>query len=152
MKLPLPALAIAGLFFGVFLTSCREPKDLEFREFRNLSVDNIGFSAANLNVDVIFYNPNNFSLELKRTDLDIFVDSTYLGHSAQELQVKVPNRQEFSIPLKVELDMKNLLKNGLSAFINKEVMIRVLGKVKVGKAGVFKTFEVNYQTLQQLSF
>lgn len=132
------------------MSSCREPKDLEFREFRNMTVENIGFAGANLNVDVIFYNPNNFSLELKRTDLNIYLDSTYLGHSLQELQVKVPNRQEFTIPLKVELDMRNLLKNGLISYLNKQVMIKVIGKVKVGKAGVFKNFDVNYQTLQEV--
>lgn len=152
MKSPLSFVFSICLLISVFMTSCREPKDLEFRSFDNLSVENIGFTGANLNVDVNFYNPNNFSLELKRTDLDIFVDSTFLGHSTQDLQVKVPKRQEFTVPLKVELDMKNLLKNGLSSFINKQVLITVTGKVKVGKAGVFKNFDVNYQTLQQLSF
>src|ERR1700712_1210966 len=84
----------------VFLSSCGTPKDLEFREFKNLAVENIGFSGANLKVDVVYYNPNNFGLELNRTDIDIFVDSTFLGHSSQELQVKIPRRQDFSIPLK----------------------------------------------------
>jgi hypothetical protein len=152
MRTPLPAIIFVGFLFSFLLTSCRDPKDLEFREFKNLTVENIGFTGANLNVDAVLYNPNNFSLELKRTDFDIFVDSTLLGHSMQDLQVKVPKRQEFQIPLKVELDMKNLLKNGLATFINKQVLIRVIGKVKVGKAGVFKTFDIDYQTLQQFSF
>ncbi|HPH85460.1 MAG TPA: LEA type 2 family protein [Ferruginibacter sp.] len=147
-----------GIFFGfllctlpLFMTSCRTPKDLEFREFKNLSLENIGFSGANLKVDVVYYNPNNFSLELNRTDLDIFVDSNFLGHSSQDIQVKVPKRDIFTIPLKVELDMKNLLKNGITSLFNKEVNVKVLGKVKVGKAGVFKSFNVDYQTVQKLS-
>jgi LEA14-like dessication related protein len=147
-----------GIFFGfllctlpLFMTSCRTPKDLEFREFKNLSLENIGFSGASLKVDVVYYNPNNFSLELNRTDLDIFVDSNFLGHSSQDIQVKVPKRDIFTIPLKVELDMKNLLKNGITSLFNKEVNVKVLGKVKVGKAGVFKSFNVDYQTVQKLS-
>ena len=142
----------AILALVLFLSSCGTPKDLEFREFKNLAVDNIGFSGANLKVDVVYYNPNNFGLELNRTDLDIYLDSTYLGHSSQELQVKVPRREEFTIPLKVELDMKNLLKNGIMSLINKQVLVKVIGKVRVGKAGVYKTFDMNYQTLQQFSF
>ena len=147
-----------GIFFGfllcalpLFMTSCRTPKDLEFREFKNLSLENIGFSGASLKVDVVYYNPNNFSLELNRTDLDIFVDSNFLGHSSQDIQVKVPKRDIFTIPLRVELDMKNLLKNGITSLFNKEVNVKVLGKVKVGKAGVFKSFNVDYQTVQKLS-
>ncbi|MEO8768760.1 MAG: LEA type 2 family protein [Ferruginibacter sp.] len=136
----------------IFMASCSAPKDLEFRAFKNLAVDNIGFSGANLKVDVVYYNPNNFGLELNRTDLDIYLDSTFLGHSSQELQVKIPRREEFSIPLKIELDMKNLLKNGIMSLLNKQVLVKVIGKVRVGKAGVYKTFDMNYQTLQQFSY
>ena len=138
-------------FLIVWFASCGTPKDLEFREFKNIAVENVGFSGATLKVDAVYYNPNNFGLELNRTDLDIFIDSTFLGHSSQELQVQIPKRAEFYIPLKVELDMKNLIKNGLISMLNKEVLVRVVGKVRVGKAGVYKTFDLNYQTFQKLS-
>jgi len=134
----------------VFMTSCRTPKDLEFREFNNLSLENVGFTGANLKVDLVYYNPNNFRLELNRMDLDIYLDSTYLGHSTQEIQVAIPKREVFTIPLKIEVDMKNLLKNGLTSLFRKTVNVRVTGKVKVGKAGVFKSFNVDYQTVQTI--
>jgi len=141
------------LFFGmlILMSSCREPKDLEFREFHNLTLEKLGFTGANLKVDLVYYNPNNFGLELNRTDLDIYVDSTFLGHSSQDLQVAIPKRDIFTIPLKIELDMKNLLKNGIMGLLNKQVNVRLLGKVKVGKAGVFKSFNVDYQTVQNFS-
>ena len=151
MKFYRPALTLF-LSYLVITTSCRAPKDLEFREFKNLALDNLGFSSAKLKVDVVYYNPNNFGLELNRTDVDIFVDSTFLGHSAQDVQVKVPKRDIFTIPLVVDLDMKNLIKNGITAFFNKEVNIKVVGRVKVGKAGVFKSFPLTYQTRQKLDF
>lgn len=143
-------LALSSLIF--LMTSCRAPKDLEFREFNNLSVDKLGFSASALKVDLVYYNPNNFGMELKRTELDIYVDSTFLGHSSQELQVLIPRKDVFTIPLKIDLDMKNLLKNGLLGLINKEVKVRAVGDVKVGKAGVYKNFKVDYTTTQQFSF
>ncbi len=150
MRSYITPLLFSGFVFIFFMTSCRAPKDLEFRGFKNITVENIGFSGASLNVEVVAYNPNNYGVELNRTDLDIFVDSTYLGHSSQDLQVKIPRRQEFTVPLKVELDMKNILKNGLSSLMNKQVLVKVIGKVRVGKAGVYKMFDVNYQTIQQL--
>lgn len=148
-------LTLLFLFFIgslTILSSCRSPKDLEFRSFQNIQLENLGFSGATLKVDAVYYNPNNFGLELNRTDLDIYLDSSFLGHSSQDLQVKVPRLQEFLIPLKLELDMKNLLKNGIMGLMNKEVLVRAIGKVRVGKAGVYKTFDINYQSMQKLEF
>jgi LEA14-like dessication related protein len=144
------SLSLLLLMLVFFMTSCRAPKDLEFREFNNLSLENVSFLSAVLKVDLVYYNPNNFGLELNRTDLDIYIDSTYLGHSNQDVQVAIPKREIFTVPLKVDLDMKNLLKNGLTSFIKKTVNVRVTGKVKVGKAGVFKSFNVDYQTVQTI--
>jgi len=47
--------------------------------------------------------------------------------------------------------MKNLLKNGLATLMNKEVLVRAVGNVKVGKAGVYKNFKVDYSSKQQFS-
>lgn len=135
----------------IFLTSCHAPKDLVFKEFKNLSLEQLTFAGASLKVDLVYYNPNNFGLSLNRTDLDIFVDSSLLGHSSQDIQVAIPKRADFTIPLKIDLDMKNLLKNGLTAYMNKQVSIRALGSVKVGKAGIYKSFPVDYTTVQTFS-
>lgn len=135
--------------FFIFTPSCQAPKDLEFREFNNLALDKLGFSASVLKVDLVYYNPNNFGMELKRTELDIYVDSNLLGHSSQELQVAIPRKDVFTIPLKIDLDMKNLFKNGFITLLNKEITIRAVGDIKVGKAGVYKNFKVDYTTRQQ---
>ena len=134
------------------MPSCHEPKSLEFREFNNLKVDKLSFAGAALTVDLVYYNPNNFGLQLNRTDLDVFVDSTFLGHSSQDIQVSIPKRDIFTIPLKLDLDVKNLLKNGITSLFNKNVAVRVLGSVKVGKAGIYKSFPVDYTSMQNFSF
>lgn len=139
------------LFSSAMLPSCRTPKDLVFKEVRNIKLDAVQFSNTTLTADVEYYNPNNFSLELRRTDVDVFINDQLLGHTTQDVQLKIPKRNSFVVPVSLAVDMKNLLKNGLIALFNKEVTIRVLGKVKLGKAGVFKTFPVDYQTIQKIS-
>lgn len=146
-----PSVLMLSLIVFTFMTSCREPKALEFREFNNLTVDKLSFSGASLKVNLVYYNPNNLGLQLNRTDLDVYIDSTFLGHSSQDIQISVPKKANFTIPLKVDLDVKNLLKNGLSSFFNRNVSVRVLGSVRVGKAGVYKSFPVDYTTIQNFS-
>ena len=124
---------------------------MEFREFKNLTLDKLSFAGAALKVDLVYFNPNNFGLQLNRTDLDIYIDSTFLGHSAQDIQVSIPRKGNFTIPLSLDLDVKNLLKNGITSFLNKNVSVRVLGSVKVGKAGIYKSFPVDYTSIQNFS-
>lgn len=131
--------------------SCQSPKELVYRDFKNLKLGKLGFGASTLNLDLVYYNPNNFGLQLKSTDLDIFVDNTYLGHSSQDLQINIPRLAEFTLPLQIELDMKNALKNVLPTLFGKEVVVKMTGKVKLGKANVYKSFTVNYESIQKFS-
>ena len=147
----IPLLFLIFLMTNLLL-SCSTPKELEYREFKNLTIDKVGFASSSLKMDLIYYNPNNFGLELNRTDLDIFIDNNYLGRTSQEYQVSIPRREEFAIPIKIDVDMKNLLKNGLITFLNNEVMIKVTGTIRVGKLNVSKSFSVNYEGKQQFIF
>jgi LEA14-like dessication related protein len=145
---PLPSLLLLFIFF---LSSCREPKDLVYKEFKNLSTEKLGFSSSVIKVDLVYYNPNNFGLELKRTDLDVFIDGNFLGHTSQEYQIHIPRKGDFTLPLKIDVDMKNVYKNALPTLLGKEVLVKLTGKVKLGKAGVYKSFPVNYESKQKFS-
>ncbi len=142
-------LLLISLVISIF--SCREPKELEYRDFKNLTTEKLGFSTSTIKIDLIYYNPNNFGLELKRTDLDIFINGNYLGHTAQEYQIHIPKKGEFTLPLTVEVDMKNAYKNAFPALFGQEVLVKITGKVKLGKANVYKSFPVNYEGKQQFS-
>lgn len=147
-----PLLILCAFFYlMIFATGCQKPKDLVFKQVQNISLDNLSFNNATLKMELVYYNPNNFGLELSRTDFDIFVNNNLLGHSLQDLQLKIPSRKDFTVPLQVDLDMKNLLKNGIMALTNKDVQVRLLGKAKIGKAGVYKSFNIDYTTIQNFS-
>jgi LEA14-like dessication related protein len=147
-----PFVFIDLALFVIIMTSCRAPKELEYRDFKNLSTDKLGFSSSTFKIDLVYYNPNNFGLQLKRTDLDIFIDSNYLGHTAQDYQINIPRKGEFTLPIIIEVDMKNAYKNAMPALFGKEVWLKITGKVKLGKANVFKSFNVNYEGKQKFSF
>lgn len=151
MKTKLLFYPIAFFLMIILATSCQSPKELVYRDFKNVKIEKAGFAATSLKVDLIYYNPNNFGLQLKYTDLDIFVDNTYLGHSSQDHQITIPKLAEFTLPLAIDVDMKNLLKNSLSSVLGKEVLVKITGTVKLGKANVYKTFPVNYEGLQKFS-
>lgn len=151
MKLKLLPYTIPIILLTLISTSCQAPKELVYRDFKNLKLEKVGFGSSTLKLDLIYYNPNNFGLQLKYTDLDIFIDNNYLGHSSQDYQINIPKLAEFTLPLQVDLEMQNLIKNALPTFLGKEVSIKITGKVKLGKANVFKTFPVSYEGRQRFT-
>jgi hypothetical protein len=90
-------------------------------------------------------------MQLKNTDLDIFINGNLLGHSTTDTLINIPRRNTFLVPVKFNVDMQNAFKNAWNAFIGKEVLVRLSGKVKVGKGNVFMSFPINYETKQTFS-
>ena len=133
----------------LFLISCTSIKDIEYQDFQNFSITTIGFSSSTLKTDLVYYNPNSFGLQLKSTDLDIYINDNFVGHTSQEYQINIQKRSIFSIPLQMEVDMKNLFKNTYYTIISKKVTVKVVRMIKIGKANVFKSFPVNYQGEQE---
>lgn len=135
----------------VVFMSCRSPKALEYKTYRNFSIENLGFNNSTVKLDLEYYNPNNFGMQLRNTDLDIFINGSLFGHSSTDTLIPIPGRDTFSIPVKFVVNMQSVYKNALNTLLGKEVLLRVTGKVKVGKANVFMYFPVNYESKETFS-
>ena len=131
-----------------FLFSCGTPKPLEYKNYQNLVIEKIGFNSSLVRMDIVYYNPNNFGLQLKHTDLNLYVNGNFLGHTEQEYQITIPKRDNFSIPIQLSIDMKNIFKNAFQSFLTQQVTVRASGTVTVGKANLFINFPVNYESIQ----
>jgi len=138
-------------FAATALLSCSSPKALEYKTFHNFAIEGLGFSNSAISLDLEYYNPNNFGMQLKSTDLDIFINGNLLGHSSLETLIRIPKRDTFSIPVKFNVDMQNAFKNVWNTLTGKEILVRLSGKVRVGKANVFMSLPVEYETKQTFS-
>jgi len=144
-------ISVFYFFIVVAFLSCSSPKALEYQTYHNFNIENLGFNNSSISLDLEYYNPNNFGMQLKNTDLDIFVNGNLLGHSYTDSLIRIPRRDTFSIPVKFNVDMQNVFKNAWNTLIGKEVLIRLSGKVRVGKANVFMSLPVEYESKQTFS-
>ena len=133
------------------LLSCRAPKDLEYKDYRNFSIEALGFTNSHIRLELEYFNPNNFGLQLKRSDVDVFINNTLLGHSSSDTLIQIPRRNSFILPIKFDVDMQNIFKNAWNSMPGHEVTVKVVGNVKVGKANVFMSMPVNYEGKQTFS-
>lgn len=143
---------IFSVILALVILGCSSPKELEYTDYKNFHLENLGFNASRVTLDLQYYNPNNFGLQLRRTDLDIFINNNFLGHSASDTLINIPRRDTFLLPIKFDMDMKNVFKNAWNTMIGNEVMVKVTGKIKVGKANVFMSMPVNYEGKHKFSF
>lgn len=131
--------------------SCSSPKALEYREYHNFSVEKLGYSNSTIKMDLVYFNPNNFRMQLRNTDLDIFINGKLFGHSSTDTLIPIPKRDTFSLPVMFDVKMQSLYQNALNTLLGREVTLKVSGKVKIGKANVFMYFPVNYESRETFS-
>lgn len=141
---------LLALFVVSGLVSCRDMKDPVFKNIENVKGDRLNFSNSSVTLDMRYFNPNNFKGQLKQAEGDAWMDSTYLGHFMVDSLVNIPANSDFLVPVKLLVDMKQILKHSLTALLNEEVNIRISGRAKAGKGGIFRNFNLNYQGKQNL--
>ncbi len=72
---------------------------------------------------------------------DVAVDGTDLGQCTSDTFVRIKSKQEFLLPVQIELKTGALLMGGL-AFLGKDsLLVKFKGFMRVGRSGVF----VNYK-------
>ena len=87
---------------------------------------------------------------MKEAEGDAYIDSLYLGHFMLDSLIRIPRSSLFTVPFLLKANMKNIFANALSVFANKEFNIRLEGKCKVGKGGVFFPYVIHYEGKQTL--
>ena len=130
---------------------CSKPKDLKYIDFENFQVQELGLGESVISADLKYYNPNNFTMKLKEGDLDVSLNNTFLGNSKLDTLLEIPKKDTFLIPLKMKVDMKTFLSRALNVLLTNEVDVKLDGKAKLGKGGIYFNVPIHYQGKQKFS-
>lgn len=142
---------IAALALIAMTAACTKPKDLEFIDIGNIHLIKMGLTQSEVGLDVRLYNPNNQRVQLKDAATKVYVNSTYIGDTRMDSTVMVPRRDTFSVPLVLSLNTLSGISKIAQSLSDSMVNVKVEGSVKMGKAGVFKSFPVKYDKMQRVS-
>ncbi|MBL7719337.1 MAG: LEA type 2 family protein [Flavipsychrobacter sp.] len=141
----------AAFIFIVMLSGCAQPKDLEYRGFRNIRINTVGFSKTQLGADIQLYNPNGYPLVFKSALADVFLDNQKIGNVTLDTTLTIPRKDTFLVPVVLDANLGGALGNLVQALGRKEVTIRFTGTVKAGRNGVFVNIPINYEAKQKIS-
>jgi LEA14-like dessication related protein len=148
MKRLIPILASAVLF----LASCKSGniKEPEYRDIRDVRIMNIGLLQTTAGLDFVYYNPNNFGVQLANASGDVYIDDMFFGRFGIQDKVAVHKHQEFIVPAVLIMDNISAIKNHRDIFKKKQAMIRIEGFATVRKAGFNKEVKIKYEGMQNI--
>lgn len=134
------------------LASCRtgNVKEPEFRDISNIHLVDVGILQSTAGLDLVYYNPNNFGVQLNEARGDVYIDNAYLGRFTLEEKVDVGRKSEFIVPALIKVDMIGAIKNQREILKKKEVLVRIDGIARVRKSGFSKDIPIKYESMQNI--
>ena len=137
---------------AIFLVSCNSGniKTPEYREIRDVRIIDVGLLQTTAGLDFVYYNPNNFGVQLANASGDVYIDDMYFGRFGIQDKVVVHKHEEFIVPATIKMDNINAIKNHREIFKKKEAKIRIEGFATIRKAGFNKELPIKYEGIQSI--
>ena len=146
---------IAPALLSILLFACKT-KPLEYLSFDHLKVVKLGFPNSTISLDVTCYNPNKFGLNLTRLESDVYINKEYLGKAILDSSIFVPKRDTFLIPVKMDVKMGGTMTSILqlmnSSADSTTLLIRLEGKARLKKGGIFLNYPIQYEEMKVIKF
>ena len=142
--------SLCAIVIILAISSCRQPKDLVYQNVQNFKLKQAGLRQTEVSMDLRLFNPNNYGMKLKDADIDIYINGSKLGKMLVNDHFAVPGLDTFSMPVQLNVDLKNVLPNALQLLLNSEVDIKLAGTLKAGRHGVYIRVPVNYEGKQDI--
>lgn len=145
-------LIISIFFAGIsLLTSCSKPEAPEYLGFRNFALESLSMDSSLFHTELVFYNPNPFSMELKRGDVNVFLNDKLANHYVTDSSINIPTKDTFYVPLNLKVSPKLLISSALSMLMNNnKIKVRFTGSVRVKRSGVSFNVPINYEAMQSI--
>jgi LEA14-like dessication related protein len=145
-KIFLLILVLTGL-----MTGCRQPQAPEYYGFQDLRIGRGEGQQATLGTTLKFYNPNPYSLQLKRAEMDVMLNGKPAGHSVLDSTVLIPQKDTFYVPVTMQLNLQGLLGNALQIFLDRQVTVTLDGRVHLKKGAIPFSRPFHYEGKEDLN-
>jgi LEA14-like dessication related protein len=101
-------------------------------------------------LDIVYYNPNNFGVQVNDADGDVYVDNILLGRFSLDEKIDVKKHKEFVVPAILKLNNLNAFINHKEIWNKKEAKIRIEGRARMKKAGYSTDVPFKYEGIQNI--
>ena len=132
------------------LPSCRVIQVPEYRAFKELKLAQVGLKESTLSLKLVYFNPNPFGYKIRNFSADIYIDQIHLGKTSSSELIHIAKKSEFTIPMELKVNMKNIPLHSLNLLLHKKINIRLNGSAMVGVNKLYKEIPIQYEGEQEL--
>ena len=139
-------IGIITLFSVIFLTSCFDYEDVDFKGVDNFGLEDRSGGNITIRLDLRVKNPNNYNIKIKKSSLDIYANGSNIGKTKMKNDIVIKKNKEDVYPLFLTLNEKDLMGSALGSLgsiLTGSMKIRVKGKVKAKVYGIGKKFPID---------
>lgn len=122
---------------------CNNVKELEYKGIKNTKLQTLNLSNAQLLIELEYFNPNNFWLDVKETNLNIYLNDKFIALADQPTKTQIPKSALFTFPVVAHFDPLKVLGFAFKNLLSKTVKLTLQGSAKIGKQGVYVKVPVN---------
>jgi LEA14-like dessication related protein len=133
------------------MVSCSKPEAPEYLGLRDFSVRAFSMDETLLHTQLSFYNPNPYTMELKKGDVNVYLDDKLANHYTMDSTINIPRKDTFYVPLDLKISPKLLIGSAIRMLMNdNKIKVRLEGSVRVKRSGFSFNVPINYEVMQQL--
>lgn len=137
---------------AAMLVGCGPKEDIEFKYVKDVIVD--ANTEPLLKGKAVLYNPNRQRMKLRKINVDVYVNDKKTARIDQEPSLTIPAEAEFTVPLEVKLNMKEVgfMDTLLGVMGGKKMKVRYKGTISVTYKGVPVRVPVDYESTVNFRF
>ncbi|MCC7031133.1 MAG: LEA type 2 family protein [Chitinophagaceae bacterium] len=136
-----------ALLFVAFVVlqsgGCNNVKELEYRGISKTTLQTLNLSNAELLIGLDYFNPNNFGLDIKETNLSVYLNDKFIALADQPSKTQIPKSALFTFPVVARFDPIKVLGFAFANIFSKKVKLTLQGSAKIGKQGVYLKVPLN---------
>lgn len=129
-------LVFVSVFSILLLSSCLTYKDVQFQGVENFKIKKLDTKEVTISFDLKIYNPNNYKIKVKPSEVNILNKNDKLLGKAEILEkIVVQKEKTGSYPVTVKAKLSDVLISGGGSILdlvkNRSTDIKFQGTVKV---------------------
>src|SRR5579859_1674054 len=137
--------SMPAFFVITLLTACHAFQTPEIRLPYKLPVQVLRWEHNQpvIRIETPCYNQNNIGFTFLKGQMDMYLDTFYLGHAMIDTSFSVGARKVFMVPVELKVDIVPMIKHGLK--LDSVVVVRVDGEMSGSAMGIHKTLPIHFR-------